>query len=204
MNLSARRIGCTRHTVRSLLNKPQWTWAKQKRIHKSDAVALVCCFHFGFFFVSLHFFVRFVHILCVIIIMLKLWWVDGRVRWGAVCRAESSVCVLLPSVGLHNSLWCHRHRMPNNDVRALPPLRIVLSDDCFIVRSLFVFISSIYFFAQRALLLLNRHSTTRSSSFVCQWCWCSVERLLCITNIDGKRGKCVPVTKQRKTQKIVG
>lgn len=41
--------------------------------------------------------------------MLKLRWVDGRVRWGAVCRAESSVCVLLPLVGLHNSLWWHRH-----------------------------------------------------------------------------------------------
>lgn len=97
-------------TYRSLVAKQTaMNMGKTKTNSQKRRSSIGLLFSFRIFFVSLHFFVRFVHILCVIIIMLKLRWVDGRVRWGAVCRAESSVCVLLPLVGLHNSLWWHRH-----------------------------------------------------------------------------------------------
>lgn len=125
--------------------------------------------------------------------LLLCWSCDGmasemRFLVCLVCSCilvSAQICALLPLLGFR--IVSEAQRMAESDVQEPPPppLRIVLSDDCFIVRSLFVFIYSIYFFAQRwvgPFFLRRRQSTSRLC--VELMLMLSSEHLLCVTHTN--------------------
>lgn len=147
------------------------TRPQQKWFHRSGS-SIGLLFPFLIFFRSLFCSFRSYFMYVYYIIMVKLWR-HGKLASVVRCRvpARSSALVFIQICEWLPSLRLRIHCVSEACIRtatAAAAAYCILSDDCFIVRSLFVSIYSIYFFAQRWVcpFLLHRHSTSRTSFFV--------------------------------------